>query len=137
MMFRTVKLPIQPAWKDTFVHWAVELRNAIFDLFQASEGVCPAGSIILWCNEVTTPEGWFVCNGEILRKDAYPNLYKAIGGRFGTETATTFQIPDMRGLVPASVSAGSPVVGTQINITGTAGAANLQTMKLFVFLIKY
>lgn len=135
--FRTVKLPIQPGWRETLQHWAAEIRNIVADLFNASQGMCPTGSVILWTNETTMPDGWLKCDGARLSKEIYSNLYNVVGGRFGTETATTFQIPDMSGLVPASVSAGSSVVGTNVNITGTAGAANLQTMKLFVFLIKY
>lgn len=60
----------------------------------------PAGMVMMWAgNDVGTfilNNRWTICGGQALEKADFPELYDAIGGGFG-ETATTFNVPDMRG----------------------------------------
>lgn len=66
----------------------------------------PLGMVEMWAG-TEVPEGYMLCNGQELRKSAYPELYKAIGDRFsfGTDAngakLTTqegfFRVPDLRG----------------------------------------
>lgn len=66
----------------------------------------PLGMVEMWAG-AELPEGYALCNGQELRKSAYPELYGAIGNRFSTGTdangakLTTqegfFRVPDLRG----------------------------------------
>ncbi len=60
----------------------------------------PVGQIAFFARS-TPPEGWLVCNGDLLTKsELYNALFDAIGNTFNrpTDTDTTkFRIPDLRG----------------------------------------
>lgn len=46
----------------------------------------------------TAPVGWLLCNGAIVSRDSYSDLFAAIGTAYGIGNgATTFGIPDLRG----------------------------------------
>lgn len=50
----------------------------------------------------TAPEGWLLCFGQAVSRTTYPHLFAKIGTTFGTGNgSTTFNVPDMRGRVPA------------------------------------
>jgi microcystin-dependent protein len=43
-------------------------------------------------------QGWMPCDGAVLRRTDYPDLYDAIGTAFGgSKDATSFRLPDLRG----------------------------------------
>ena len=47
------------------------------------------------------PTGWLICDGTLLNKTDYPELFNAIGYSFGGEEGgSTFGLPDLRGRVP-------------------------------------
>lgn len=47
------------------------------------------------------PAGWLLCDGTAVSRTTYAVLFAAIGTTFGAgDGATTFNIPDMRGLLP-------------------------------------
>lgn len=52
------------------------------------------------------PEGWLFCRGQSVLKKDYPELYSVIGDTYGS-TATTFNLPDLRGYAPAGVGQSS------------------------------
>lgn len=57
----------------------------------------PAGVSAMW-NDDTPPDGWFEENGALVSRAAYPELFAAIGTRFGAgDGSTTFALPDSRG----------------------------------------
>jgi microcystin-dependent protein len=58
----------------------------------------PIGSIAAYAGS-TPPEGWLECNGAAVSKTTYYELYAVIGTTFntGSETATEFRLPDLRG----------------------------------------
>lgn len=48
------------------------------------------------------PVGWFVCDGRTVSRSTYSALFAVTGDKFGVgDGTTTFNIPDMRGRVPA------------------------------------
>ncbi len=65
----------------------------------------PAGTIIQSAS-INEPAGWFDCNGRILLKIDYANLFDAIGYTYGGADAS-FNIPDMRGRVGVGSGTGS------------------------------
>jgi microcystin-dependent protein len=53
------------------------------------------------------PPGWIEANGAILNRSDYPELFAAIGSRYGNGNgSTTFQIPDYRGVFLRGLDAG-------------------------------
>lgn len=66
----------------------------------------PAGAVMAFAM-TTAPTGWLECDGAEVSRTTYSNLFAAIGTTFGagdgaldppTDPATTFNIPDMRGV---------------------------------------
>lgn len=50
-----------------------------------------------------TPVGWLPCDGRAVSRTTYAALWAAIGGYYGSgDGSTTFNIPDLRGRVPAA-----------------------------------
>lgn len=43
------------------------------------------------------PNGYLICDGSLISKTVYPDLYAICGSLFGTETDTHFYLPDLRG----------------------------------------
>ncbi len=66
----------------------------------------PAGIIIPFAGPVENiPDGWMLCDGSAVSRSEYANLYKAIGVCWGTgDGATTFNLPDLRGMFLRGVS---------------------------------
>lgn len=60
----------------------------------------PIGFIMLYAAEsfTTAMAGvWLECNGAVLARTSYPDLFNIIGTRFGYTSSSTFKIPDLRG----------------------------------------
>lgn len=89
--------------------WFVgEIRNFSFGSVQGS----PA------------PAGWLPCDGRALQVNQYAALYSLLGNAFGG-TATTFNLPDLRGRV--AVSQGVNAQG-KVYTRGKAGGAEAVTI---------
>ncbi|MBR6847482.1 MAG: tail fiber protein [Bacteroidales bacterium] len=67
----------------------------------------PAGVIVPFGGE-EVPFGWMLCDGAEVSRTEYANLYNAIGVCWGIgDGATTFNLPDMRGVFLRGVSGAS------------------------------
>ena len=55
------------------------------------------------------PDGYLECDGRLLSKADYPNLYSVIGTSFGGDGATTFALPDLRGRNAVGTSSTLPL----------------------------
>jgi len=70
--------------------------------------ITPVGSILPFGGNVA-PAGWLICNGEVVSKSAYAQLWAVIGHNFLDPTllsdggSATFALPDMRGRMPLGV----------------------------------
>lgn len=51
------------------------------------------------------PDGWLLCNGQMLNISDYDTLFQLIGTTFGGDGQVTFAVPDMRGRIPIHVGA--------------------------------
>lgn len=79
---------------DTFTRDEANNRFAL--KHQVSEAA-PAGKFSYFGTE-TPPVGWLRCNGALVSRTAYPDLFAAIGTRWGAgDGTTTFRLPDGRG----------------------------------------
>jgi microcystin-dependent protein len=52
------------------------------------------------------PQGWFLCNGQLVPIAQYTTLFGVIGTRYGGDGVTTFALPDLRGRVPIHAGQG-------------------------------
>lgn len=89
----------------------------------------PSGSIIAY-GGTTAPAGWLLCNGQAVSRATYATLFGIVGVAYGAGNgSTTFNVPDMRGRVPAGKddmggSAANRLTGTSGGVAGTTmGAA--------------
>ena len=66
----------------------------------------PSGAIVAFGGKIA-PDGWLLCNGAPLSRSNYGPLYATIGDAWGAgDGATTFNIPDLRGVFLRGVDAG-------------------------------
>lgn len=95
----------------------------------------PVGSIQAFAG-ANAPTGWLLCDGSAVSRGNYPDLFNTIGTTYGSGNgATTFNLPDLRGRVPAGkddmggtaasrlTSAVSGVSGTALG--GSGGSQNI------------
>ena len=61
----------------------------------------PIGSIISFAGE-NIPNGWLVCDGDVVSSTDYPDLFAEIGNKYGG-TSPSFKLPDLRGRVPVGL----------------------------------
>ena len=61
---------------------------------------------------LTPPLGYLVCQGQLISKVEYPELYKLCGSTFGTETSTHFYLPDLRGKTIAGYDSNDSTMNT-------------------------
>lgn len=52
------------------------------------------------------PEGWAMCNGQLLSIAGNEVLYTVLGTTYGGDGQSTFGLPDLRGRVPIGVGGG-------------------------------
>lgn len=58
------------------------------------------------------PNGYLICDGSLVSKTVYPDLYAICGSLFGTETSTHFYLPDLRGKTIAGYNADDSTLNT-------------------------
>jgi hypothetical protein len=78
---------------------ALELEDA--PVAAAPTGL-PVGAVIQFVGQ-RPPDGMLLCYGQTLPKDEFPDLYAAIGDRYGRATRSRFTLPDFRGRVVEDV----------------------------------
>jgi microcystin-dependent protein len=80
----------------------------------------PAGTVIQSA-AITVPGGWLECNGQLLNKVAYSDLFAAIGNTYGgLSTDASFNLPDTRGRTAIGVGTGAGL--TARSLGAKAGA---------------
>lgn len=73
-----------------------QLYQAILELVRGNQVTTPAGVVSAFAGR-SPPEGWLVCDGQSLLRQAYPDLYAVIGTQYGSAGTTHFSVPDLRG----------------------------------------
>ena len=72
------------------------VRNDVAVTPSSLGGMNPAGTVIQFAGD-NAPGGYLECDGMLLSRSTYPNLFSAIGTRYGSTTTSNFRIPDLRG----------------------------------------
>jgi microcystin-dependent protein len=81
------------------------------------DAALPAG-VIAQYGGAAAPGGWLLCDGAAVSRTDYAALFAAIGTAYGAgDGSATFNLPDMRGAVPAGFDASQ----TEFNALGKRG----------------
>lgn len=70
------------------------------------------------------PNGYLICDGSLISKTVYSDLYVICGSLFGTETSTHFYLPDLRGKTIAGYNADDSTLNTIGKLLGSASHAH-------------
>lgn len=102
----------------------------------------PAGMLAPYAG-ATAPSGWLFAAGQAVSRASYADLFSAIGTAYGAgDGSTTFNVPDLRGRVPAGrddmggsaanriTSGGSGITGTSLGSAGGTETHTLTTAQL-------
>jgi microcystin-dependent protein len=83
--------------------------------------IMPIGGIIPYAPSVLPDASWMFCDGTAIDRITYSALFTAIGTAYGAGNGTTtFNIPDLRGRVPA----GKDTIGTRLTSTSMSPDGN-------------
>jgi microcystin-dependent protein len=84
-------------------------------------GVAPVGAIQMYAG-ATAPTNWLLCDGTSYLQATYAALFAIIGTTYGSADGSHFNVPDMRGRVPAGVGTGTGggATGTGLPTGGSA-----------------
>lgn len=87
------------------------------------------GEVRMWAgNHHAIPPGWLPCNGQLVSRTTYFDLFHTIGTYYGAgDGATTFRLPNYRNRSPMgasdSTAAGAPLTSVSGMFTSHGGAA--------------
>ena len=86
-----------------------QLPSAPYSEVAHNASIFPVGMIVPFAGPAENiPDGWMLCDGKIVSRSEYINLYNAIGVAWGSgDGSTTFAIPDLRGMFLRGVSGDS------------------------------
>lgn len=73
-----------------------DLTAILASIKEAISSGVPIGTIIS-AGFATAPAGYLFCDGSVVSRTTYANLFAAIGVGFGNPSGTTFNLPDLRG----------------------------------------
>lgn len=90
----------------------------------ANVAVVPVGTVVSTAVS-SAPAGWLLCDGAAVSRETYAALFAAIGTTFGSGNgSTTFNLPNLKGRVPAGLDAGQ----SEFNTRGKTGGAKTHTL---------
>lgn len=95
------------------------------DLTVNGLAILPIGIVLPWAGSAP-PSLWLQCYGQSLLRSTYQDLFNVIGTAFGSVDGTHFNVPDLRGNVPAGNDAmGGVPSGRLTNATISPNATTL------------
>jgi len=105
----------------------ITYSNSQSNWVNSSNTFVPTGAIFPYPAEIA-PQGYLVCNGQIISQSEYSKLYSVIGSSYnvGGEPSGTFRLPDLASRVPVGVDSSQ----TEFTPLGKSGGA--ETHKLSI-----
>lgn len=89
-------------------------------------GNTPVGSMLDWSTN-TAPNGWLLCDGSVVSRSMYNDLFAVVGTTFGSgDGSSTFNLPDFKG----KVSVGRDSEDIDFNSIGKTGGAKTHTLTI-------
>lgn len=93
-----------------------KIQQSSTEALEAARAIVPIGVILPYAG-TQPPAGWVVCNGQLLNKNTYSNLFQVLGTQYGT-SGDSFRVPDLRDRFIAGA-------GTSYAVGATGGAAQV------------
>ena len=93
------------------------VQNELSGYLPVGTQFVPTGSITMY-GGTTAPAGWLICDGSSVSRTAYAALFAVIGTTYGSNSSTTFNVPNLQGRFPLGKS-------TSYNLGTTGGAATV------------
>lgn len=87
------------------------------------------GSIMLWPLDYA-PQGWLLCNGQMLNLRQYQALYSLLGTKYGGDGVNTFALPDLRSRVPIGAGQGAGLENYNLAQKGGAERVTLDVNQM-------
>jgi microcystin-dependent protein len=92
----------------------------------ALEGIYPSrnaadpfiGEIVMFGGNFA-PQGWALCDGQLLPITSNEALFSILGTSYGGDGRTTFGLPDLRGRVPVHAGTGPGLQEIRLGISGS------------------
>jgi microcystin-dependent protein len=107
------------------------LKKVTRSNFLAGESFVPIGSVFPYAG-ATPPLGYLLCDGSLVSRANYPNLYTVIGVTYGAGAdPTLFRLPDMRGRFPLG-NYSMQNSNTTKTITAVLAADALNTRQIYL-----
>lgn len=87
--------------------------------------LAPPGGVMAYAG-AAAPAGWLLCDGALLLRAQYPELFQAIGTAYnvGGELATEFRLPNLKGRVVVARDAAQ----AEFDVLGETGGAKTHTL---------
>lgn len=90
----------------------------------------PSGAILQFAGS-SAPANWLLCDGSLVSRTTYANLFAAISTTYGAgDGSTTFKLPDLRGRVPVGAGQGSGLTNRTLASTSGAETHTLSTSEI-------
>lgn len=94
---------------------------------EASAGTDPYLGEIMMFGGNFAPQGWALCNGQLMAISQNPALFQVLGATYGGDGVTTFALPDLRGRAPIHAGQG-PTLSNRV--LGEQGGEEAHTLTL-------
>ena len=94
-------------------------RDLLSGVTNTLNSLAIVGEVKLIAGDIV-PEGFLACEGALLSRFSYPNLFSSIGYTFGG-SGSTFIHPDLRGRVPVGLDAED----SDFNVIGEIGIIHI------------
>lgn len=100
------------------------VSNLNADLLDGQHGTvyAPTGMIVQFA-AASSPSGWLLCDGSLVLKATYPDLWALLGSTYGTPTSTQFYLPDLRGRIGVGLDNMGGSDAGRLNVTNTLGGS--------------
>jgi microcystin-dependent protein len=108
---------LRDARAETEIEKIYDRLNKLEKLTQdAMKASVPIGTILPYGGKVDEKrsgepievlDGWFFCNGAVMSREKYQELYRVVEAAFGAPTGETFNLPDLRGRFVRGVDHGA------------------------------
>lgn len=112
---------------------AEKCQEILLSFFEAEECHVPyiyAGEIRFFGMQ-DAPPGWLVCDGSVISRATYAELFTAIGDSFGIgDGTTTFAIPDMEGRSPMMFGDPTGITAYETMVLGSKSGIQKHTLSI-------